>query len=215
MDAAQAPAPAAAAAAPSLLPPPPKSSLSTPANAPGRPKKVTVDPVAKSGAPSGGRVTPMAKRRRLDVDNLPSLLMTPHKVLGRAKGGAQLGESEIMHALCNCVVSAANGEDGVEDSQSVELLKELLDMQGVDPNCGNQQILRAHGGTPLHLAVSLDAPKCADALLEHGASVVTAFQGVTPLELALQQGRGSWRDKLLDHVFRLEGGRDDEESTQG
>ncbi|KAG5192802.1 hypothetical protein JKP88DRAFT_292418 [Tribonema minus] len=185
--------------------------------------------MAKSGAPSGGRVTPMAKRRRLDVDNLSSLLMTPHKVLGRAKGGAPLGESEIMRALCNCVVSAANGEDGVEDRQppqhSVELLKELLDMQGVDPNCGNQQILRAHGGTPLHLAVSLDAPKCADALLEHGASVVTAFQhaasvvtafqGVTPLELALQQGRGSWRDKLLDHVFRLEGGRDDEESTQG
>lgn len=38
------------------------------------------------------------------------------------------------------------------------------------------QVLRAHGGTPLHLAISLDAPKATEALLEHGASLITVWQ---------------------------------------
>lgn len=41
------------------------------------------------------------------------------------------------------------------------------------------------GGSPLYQACKLDLPETARALLEHGASVVHAYKGKTPLEVAL------------------------------
>jgi hypothetical protein len=55
------------------------------------------------------------KRRRLDSLNLPQLLATPHRLLTVAREGGGVVQANVMHALCNCVVSAANGKHGLED----------------------------------------------------------------------------------------------------
>lgn len=44
-----------------------------------------------------------------------------------------------------------------------------------------------YGGGPLYQACNLDLPETTRALLEHGASVVQEYNGVTPIELALNQ----------------------------
>jgi hypothetical protein len=54
--------------------------------------------------------------------------------------GAKLTEGKVIQALCNCVISAVDGKDGLEDSSAVELLLELLQLEGVDPTCTNEQV---------------------------------------------------------------------------
>lgn len=147
------------------------------------------------------------RKRTTTTSRANPLLATPTKVLAklRTKSGKNtVAKAKWLRALCNCVISAADGVDGAEDSASIGLLEELLRQDCVDPNCDEDKILAMLGGTPLHIACKLDAPQATRTLLAAGASMVTPWEGITPIELALQQKGGKCAAVLFEQIAYLE-----------
>src|SRR5690242_8086492 len=91
--------------------------------------------------PGGPLNTPAPKKARHSDSQQPAhLLATPRRVLKGFQDGTKLTDGKVIQALCNCVISAVDGKDGLEDASAVELLLELLQLEGVDPNCTNEQV---------------------------------------------------------------------------
>jgi hypothetical protein len=126
--------------------------------------------------PGGPLNTPAPKKaRHSDSSQQPAhLLATPRRVLKGFQDGTKLTKGKVIQALCNCVISAVDGKDGDEDSSAVELLQELLQLEGVDPNCTNEQV---HALCTLVVAVSMF--KCVLSL----PTEVRLHQAMTPLAL--------------------------------
>lgn len=140
----------------------------------------------------------MKKRR---ISRSP-LLATPALVLEQLQNGDMPDEERKLQALCNAVIAAAVTDE--EDEDSVALLTALLAEEGVDPNAGDEASWDKYGGGPLYQACNLDLPETTRALLEHGASVVQEYNGVTPIELALNQKSSRCVKVIMDHIEKLE-----------
>ncbi|CAM9262427.1 unnamed protein product, partial [Discosporangium mesarthrocarpum] len=143
--------------------------------------------------------TPNAKRRRLSGS---PLLATPSKVLAEVKKGEEPDDDRVLQALCNAVISAADGEE--EDKEAVRLLTELLAEEGVDPNVGTPGTLNRLGGSPLYQACKLDLPEAVLTLLEHGASLTQKNDQDTPLQVALRQKGSRCIEVIMQHIEKLE-----------
>ncbi|CAM9535100.1 unnamed protein product [Choristocarpus tenellus] len=145
--------------------------------------------------------TPTSKKRKL---NESPLLATPNKVLKQLtkEQGQEPDAERVLQALCNAVISAADGDE--EDSEAVRLLTELLALEGVDPNFGSEATLKMLGGSPLYQACKLDLPETVLTLLEHGASLTQVNDKDTPLQVALRQKDSRCIEVIMEHIGKLE-----------
>uniref|UniRef100_A0A7S2FHQ9 Uncharacterized protein n=1 Tax=Florenciella parvula TaxID=236787 RepID=A0A7S2FHQ9_9STRA len=120
-----------------------------------------------------------------------SLLVSPRSAWKRCMQDAEdIDAKTACTALLNCVVACGSK---VTEDDSFDKLRELMDALSqetlnealnFDPK-GDKEALAKLSGTPLFLAAKLNLDGVAEVLIEHGASMVHKWKGVTPLQIAM------------------------------
>ncbi len=62
--------------------------------------------------------------------------------------------------------------------------------------------MKHHGGSALHIACSLDCPSAVKLLLDHGATLLAKFEGVTAVQMAFLSHQCT--AIVLEHIRKLE-----------
>jgi len=121
------------------------------------------------------------------------------KTLDKINSGERAPAKLSCQALADAVVACAS------DESALDSLDDLLKTGQVAVNY--EVDLKADAdmqGTPLYLAAKLDLPKAAEILLAHGASMVHAFDGETPLAIAMRLKHADVLAVFFERVKELE-----------
>lgn len=142
-------------------------------------------------------------------------LLSPRSAFKRCmEGTSDVDPILACTALLNCVVACGASDSDLKIDSLLKLanLLDVLDKAGAVHDglnfvrVGDDEKSKKISGTPLYLAAKLNLPEAAELLMGRGASMVHRWNGLTPIEIAIEKKSTDVLVFFYDKIRELEGG---------